>query len=250
MLHKTKEFIKFLLAIYFGFMTLIGFVLLYPGFAITLNNPKWYKQGHFLRKVWGHWLFFWGGIFVKHIEETSFDKTNTAYVITPNHTSKLDIVTLTVKLLLNFNFMAKIELARVPVFGIFFRTIDIAVDRKSARHSAQAYQRSVNQLMHEKRSIVIFPEGTIPNTSPQMGKFKDGAFKLAIETQSPILPVTIMRNWVVLPDKGKFRFRPGRVMQYVHSPISTKGLTDDDIPALKEKVRELIQNKLAEYGYK
>ena len=146
--------------------------------------------------------------------------------------------------------MAKIELAHVPVFGIFFRTIDIAVDRKNPRHAAKAYQRAVNQLKKEKRSIVIFPEGTIPGHTPKLGRFKDGAFKLAIETQTPILPVTIINNWKILPDNGKFRFRPGRVLQYVHQPISTEGLTLEDLPALKQQVHDIIANKLAEYGHK
>lgn len=184
------------------------------------------------------------------MEEVPFDKKNTAYVIAPNHTSMLDIVTLTVKLHIDFNFMAKMELAKIPVFGIFFRTIDIAVDRKNARQSAQAYQRSVDQLKIDNKSIVIFPEGTIPMSAPVLSRFKDGAFKLAVETQKPILPVTIIKNWEVLPDKGKMRFKPGIVYQYVHAPISTFGLTDADIPALKEKVHHLIAGKLAEYGYK
>lgn len=243
-----KEALKFILALYFGLITALGFIVLYPGFAYTLSNPKRYRYGHWLRKVWGRWLFLCGLIRVKHIEETAFDK-KAPYVIAPNHTSKLDIVTLTVKLNINFNFMAKIELARVPVFGIFFRTIDIAVDRKNARQSAQAYQRSVDQLNKEKRSIVIFPEGTIPGSTPKLGRFKEGAFKLAVETQTDILPVTIINNWRILPDNGKFRFRPGKVVQYVHAPISVKGMTEADIPALKEKVHHLIAAKLAEYGY-
>ncbi len=129
------------------------------------------------------------------------------------------------------------------------RTIDIAVDRKNARHSALAYQRACNQLIKEKRSMVIFPEGTIPGNTPKLGRFKDGAFKLAIETQTDILPVTIIKNWEILPDNGKFRFRPGKVYQYVHEPISTKVLTTNDITSLKEKVQHLIANKLNEYGY-
>lgn len=244
------EACKFIMALYFGLITVIGFVVLYPGFAFTLSNPKRYKYGHKLRKLWGRWLFFAGVIFVKNIEEKGVNHKNQAYVIAPNHTSKLDIVTLTVKLKVNFNFMAKIELARVPVFGIFFRTIDIAVDRKNPRHAAKAYQRAVTQLKEEKRSIVLFPEGTIPGNTPKLGKFKEGAFKLAIETQTPILPVTIINNWAILPDNGKFRFRPGRVIQYVHTPISTEGLTLEDLPALKKQVHDLIANKLAEYGHK
>lgn len=245
---KVKNITKNILAVYFGLCTLIGFIVLYPGFAITLSNPRWYKYGHKLRKLWGRWLFFCGGIFVKHIEEVPFDKKK-AYVIAPNHTSKLDIVTLTVKLHIDFNFMAKIELAQVPVFGIFFRTIDIAVDRKNARHSVLAFQRAKDQLTEEKKSIVIFPEGTIPAHTPKLGRFKEGAFRLAVETQTPILPVSIINNWKVLPDNGAFYFRPGRVIQYVHAPIPTTGMTEADIPALKEKVHELLKNKLEEYGY-
>jgi 1-acyl-sn-glycerol-3-phosphate acyltransferase len=244
---KIKNASKFLFACWFGFWTLIGFIILYPGFLITLSNPKWYSQAHKLRRFWGRWLFFWGAIFVKQIIEEPFDDKK-PYVIAPNHTSQLDIVTLSVKLRLDFNFMAKIELERIPVFGIFFRTIDIAVDRKNARQSAMAYQKAKDHLDTGK-SIVIFPEGTIHRDVPKLGRFKDGAFKLAIEKQADILPVTIIGNWIVLPDQGKFHFRPGSVTQYVHKPISTVGMTVDQIDELKKQVYTIIESKLAEYGY-
>jgi 1-acyl-sn-glycerol-3-phosphate acyltransferase len=244
---RIKGAIKFVLASWFGFWVLIGFLLLYPGFYITLSNPKWYSHAHKLRRLWGKWLFLFGSIWVKQIIETPFDHKK-PYVIAPNHTSQLDIVTLTVKLGLDFSFMAKIELARIPVFGIFFRTIDIAVDRKNARQAANAYNKA-KDLLDSGKSLVIFPEATIHGNVPKLGRFKDGAFKLAIEKQIDILPVTIIGNWLVLPDKGKFHFRPGRVTQYVHQPISTKGMTMDDAEELKQKVYNIIQSKLAEYGY-
>ncbi|MFI5221903.1 MAG: lysophospholipid acyltransferase family protein [Bacteroidia bacterium] len=247
-MNKLKGIIKFILASWFGFWVLVGFTLLYPAFLITLSNPNWHKTAHRLRRIWGHWNFFWGAIWVKQIvEEPSYNSDN-AYIITPNHTSQLDIVTLTVKLNLDFSFMAKIELARIPVFGIFFKTIDIAVDRKNARQSAAAYQKAKN-LLDNHKSLVIFPEATIRYEVPKLGRFKDGAFKLAIEKQVDILPVTIIGNWLLLPDKGKFHFRPGSVTQFVHSPISTKGLTDNDVESLKQKVYSIIESKLAEYGF-
>ncbi len=240
--------VKFILAVYFGLITLIGFVVLYPAFLFTLSNPKRYSYGHWLRKVWGRWLFLCGLIRVKQIMEVPLDKSK-AYVIAPNHTSMLDIITLTVKLNLDFNFMAKKELAEIPVFGIFFRTIDIAVDRKNARNAALAYQKAKDQLTKDKKSIVIFPQGTISKTTPLLSKFKDGAFKMAIETQTDILPVTLIGNWKVLPDFGQLHFMPGKVVQYVHTPVSTKGMTEEDLPALKQKVFDIIAAKLAEYGY-
>ena len=242
-----KNVLKFLLATWFGICVLVGFIILYPGFLITLSNPKWYSQAHKLRRLWGRWLFFWGPIWVKQIIEEPFDH-NKPYVITPNHTSQLDIVTLTVKLKLDFSFMAKIELERIPVFGIFFRTIDIAVDRKSVKQSANAYQKAKN-FLDSGKSLVIFPEATIRMQAPKLGIFKDGAFKLAIEKQIDILPVTIIGNWIILPDKGKFHFRPGKVVQYIHKPISTKGMSLNQADALKQKVFGIIENKLAEYGY-
>jgi len=244
---KIKHVIKFMLASWFGFWVLVGFILLYPGFFITLSNPKWYSQAHKIRRLWGRWLFLFGAIWVDQILEKPFDHKK-SYVITPNHTSQLDIVTLTVKLGLDFSFMAKIELARIPVFGIFFRTIDIAVDRKNARQAANSYNKA-KELLDSGKSLVIFPEATIHMQVPKLGRFKDGAFKLAIEKQIDILPVTIIGNWLILPDKGKFHFRPGKVIQYVHEPISTKGMTIENTEELKQKVYSIIESKLAEYGY-
>lgn len=245
---KVKDAFKIIFAIYFAISTFIGFVVLYPFFALFFSKPKWYGAGHITRKVWGWWLFVSGGLWVKQIEEKPIDWKQ-SYVVTPNHTSYLDIPTLAVKMPMFINFMAKIELSRIPLFGIFFRTIDIAVDRKNVRHSAWAFQQAKDQLVNEHKSIVIFPEGTIPPHVPKMGRFKDGPFRLAIETQRPILPVTIIGNWVALPDNGKLRFRPAVITQYVHEPISTIGMTLDDVDTLKQKVFNLIEQKLAEYGY-
>lgn len=247
-MQKISNGFKFLFAIWFAFWVFSGFIILYPGFAFTLSNPRYYRYAHQLRRLWGQWLFFWGAIRVKQITETPIDP-NKAYVIAPNHSSQLDIVTLTVKLKLYFNFMAKMELAKIPVFGIFFRTIDIAVDRKNARQAAMAYQKAKDRLSLGN-SIVIFPEGTITHHAPKLGRFKDGAFKLAIEKQVDLLPVTIIGNWKVLPDKGNFHFNPGgRVLQYIHAPISTKGYTVDQVDELKQKVFHIIEDKLREYGH-
>jgi 1-acyl-sn-glycerol-3-phosphate acyltransferase len=245
---KVKNAFKTLFAVYFALCTAIGFLVLYPAFLITLSNKRWYGAGHQVRRLWGRWLFFTGGLWVKQVEETKINWKR-AYVVTPNHTSYLDIPTLAVKLPMFVNFMAKIELERIPVFGIFFRTIDIAVDRKNVRHAAWAFHQAKQQIIEDKRSIVIFPEGTILNSVPKLGRFKEGAFRLAIETQTPILPVTIIGNWIALPDKGKLHFRPARIVQFVHAPIETTGMTLEDVDTLKQKVFGIIEQKLAEYGY-
>ncbi len=244
----SKNPFKTIYVIWFGLCTICMFLLLYPAIYYTLSNPKRYTTGHKVRRFWGSFLLLIGGIRVKQIFEEPID-SNKAFVVTPNHTSQLDIVTLTVKLnQLDFSFLAKAELEKVPLFGIWFRTIDISVDRKNIKKSAEAYFKSVKYI-EAGRSMVIFPEGTIPNTAPKLIKFKDGPFRLAIETQTDILPVTIMGNHIVLPDQGVFEGQPGKVVQYIHKPISTKGMTLDDIATLKQKVYDTIENKLKEHGY-
>jgi 1-acyl-sn-glycerol-3-phosphate acyltransferase len=246
-LRLSKNPLKTLYACYFGLWVLITFIVFLPGIYFTLSSPKRYRMAHIVRRVWGWVLLKVGFIFVKQVYEEPLDTSKT-YIITPNHTSQLDIITLTVKLKLFFNFIAKAELEKVPVFGIWFRTIDIAVDRKDPRKGAESYRKGLRWL-EQQNSMVIFPEGTISSQVPKLIKFKDGPFKMAIEKQVDILPVTIIGNWNILPDKGVFEGRPGVVYQYIHKPISTKGLNQNDVQKLKEKVYNIINSKLQEHGY-
>lgn len=243
----SKNPFKLLFAMWFGFWVLVSFFIAYPFMLWFLAKPGRYHQAHILRRIWGKFLLIIGLIKVKTIYEEPLDKEK-SYIITPNHASQLDIVTLTASLPLFFNFIAKAELARVPLFGIWFRTLDIAVERKDPRKAAESYRKGLRWL-DEGNSMIIFPEGTISNQVPKLIKFKDGPFKMAIEKQVDILPVTIIGNWQVLPDQGVFEGRPGFVTQYVHQPVSTKGLTAADTEMLKQKVYSIINTKLQAHGY-
>jgi 1-acyl-sn-glycerol-3-phosphate acyltransferase len=90
---------------------------------------------------------------------------------------------------------------------------------------------------------MIFPEGTISKKAPLMQPFKNGAFKLAIDLQIPILPVTFMDNYKLLEDKPYFRgiMRPGVSRIVVHQPIATTGISEDGLEALKQTVKETIE---------
>ncbi len=246
-LKLSKNPFKLAYAVWFGLWFALLFTVLYPLIYFALSNPKRYRFGHLIRRFWGKLVLFGTFIRVKQIYEEPLD-TDKSYIIAPNHTSQLDIITLAVKLNIFFNFMAKSELEKIPVFGIWFRTIDISVNRKDPRKAAEAYRKAIKWI-DAGNSIVIFPEGTISNQVPKLIKFKDGPFRMAIEKQIDILPVTIIGNWVTLPDQGVFEGQPHAVIQYVHKPISTQGLTFDDIEGLKEQVYKVINNKLHEYGY-
>lgn len=130
------------------------------------------------------------------------------------------------------------------MLNIFFRTVDISVNRENARESFKSV-REASDSLDKNFNIVIYPEGAIGDYPPNLLRFKNGPFKLAIEKQVPVVPVTMLDNWKLLYVHGwKFHGRPGRARVIVHEPIETTGMTIADMDELKKKVFHVISNQL------
>ncbi len=142
--------------------------------------------------------------------------------------------------------MGKDELLDGFVTGLYFRTVDIPVNRESKMSSFRAFKKAGDRL-HGGQTLVIFPEGRIPpHYPPKLDEFKNGPFRLAIELKIPIIPITSPDTWKVLWDDGlKHGSRPGICHIFVHKPIETAHLTIDDADALRDMVHGMIENKLA-----
>jgi len=237
--------LKVIWAYWYFFIFALIFVILYPLFLILLSKEKWYGAANQLRVVWARLLFFMTGIFYRiHYEEKLSEEK--PYIFCANHFSYMDIPMSALVVKRSWRFMAKVELDNIPIFNIFFRTVDIPVDRGSARESLKAVQEAQDSL-ERGMNIVIYPEGTIGPHPPKMVRFKNGPFRLAIEKQVPIIPVTMADNWKMLfVDKWKMNGRPGIARVFVHSPVETKGLTMHDMDSLKEKVFNVIDHELKE----
>lgn len=123
--------------------------------------------------------------------------------------------------------------------------MNIPVDRRSRTDGHRAYTRSVEELK-KGNCMVLFPEGTIPDNVPKLKRFKNGAFKLAIEQQVPIVPVTFTKNYKRLENGGflKAPASPGLAPAIIHKPIETKGMTEEDVVTLREQVFEIINSAL------
>jgi 1-acyl-sn-glycerol-3-phosphate acyltransferase len=142
-------------------------------------------------------------------------------------------------------FLAKAELSDIPLLRIFFKTIDIEVERDRAEGGAKSYKLSVKALRSGK-SLVIFPEGGIHGNPTEVNFFKEGAFRLAFRQKVPILPVGLPDTFKHLPDLQKTG-KPGRIHVILHDPIETVGLTDADIPKLMVDIRAMLQKDVDEY---
>ncbi len=219
--------------------------MLYPLFKVLLSKKKWYTKAHSLRRFWGKTLMWLTGLRGETTYEEPLDRNKT-YVFTPNHFSYFDIVSVNTQMAHFFSFMAKKELANIPLFRIFFKTLDLPVDRKSKDGAKKAYYDAYRKLS-QGTSLLNFPEGGIGPQVPNMRKFKLGPFKLAVELGLDIVPITLPDNWKRLPC-GEFvpAGSPGLMRMYVHRPIPTKNLKQGDELALSDKVYAIIEKKFNE----
>jgi 1-acyl-sn-glycerol-3-phosphate acyltransferase len=221
----------------------VTFFLLFPLFFILLQREKWFPAVFWLKKFWAHLIIWPVGIFYS-IENKAKLKKNQPYVICPNHTSYLDIMLIYIGIPEYFHTMGKAELLKIPLFRLFFKKMNIPVDRKSKSGAKQAIQRAESDL-DKGISVALFPEGTIHHHGPVMGRFKNGPFHLAIAKQVPLVPVTFMDNWLILPDDFQLRVgRPGIARMIIHEPIETKGMTEADLERLKQMTYQVITQPL------
>jgi 1-acyl-sn-glycerol-3-phosphate acyltransferase len=147
----------------------------------------------------------------------------------------------------NCSFMGKEELKEGLVTGLFFRSIDIPVNRDSNISAFRAFKKAAEKLK-EGITMIIFPEGKIGDEYPPiLHQFKNGPFRLAIELKVPIIPVSSVNTWKMLWDDGtKYGTRPGICNIYVHTPIQTANLTLDDADDLRNEVYKTITEKLTQ----
>jgi 1-acyl-sn-glycerol-3-phosphate acyltransferase len=229
------------------FAVLLLYTFFYPFFYYFSRKPSRYRILNKLRTKWAKWSSAISGIFYQFEYETAIDWSKT-YVICPNHTSNLDVSWATILTKNNFSFMGKEELLQNPTTKLFFKTIDITVKRDSNISAFKAFKRASGYLKNGM-TMIIFPEGKIAEDyPPQLQEFKIGPFRLAIEQQVPVIPVTSFNTWRILWDDGlKYGSKPGICHIYVHNPIETVGLKLTDADALRDEVFRIINQKLKNY---
>lgn len=146
----------------------------------------------------------------------------------------------------HFRILGKSEMTKIPVFGFFYRNAVVMVDRSSAEKRARSVQK-LKAVIRKGISVVIAPEGTFNMTANPLKDFYDGAFKIAIETQTPIKPILFLDSYERLNYKSVFTLTPGRSRAVYLQEISVDGLTGKDVTKLKEKVYKLMEEKLIAY---
>lgn len=228
--------------IWFYILVAIPIIVLFPLLILSISREKWYPYFFRLARIWSKFILIGMGFGYRIKRERSPDR-NQSYMFVANHTSMTDIMLMLVAVKNPFVFVGKQELAKIPLFGFFYKRTCILVDRNSAKSRQAVFLRAQRRLK-QGLSICIFPEGGVPEEHIVLDAFKDGAFRLAINHQIPVVPITFYDN------KKRFSYTffsggPGRMRAKIHSFISTEGLTIMDTKLINEKARGIILEELS-----
>ncbi len=221
----------FVFTIFFSLCTILA-ALLFPGGNLA----------HRVARMWARSLLFTSGVRVQ-VEGLPRIDPNQAYVFAANHQSQFDIFVLLAHLPIQFRWLAKKELFRIPIFGRAMRGAGyIPIDRSNRRSAFQSIDVAAARI-RKGTSIVIFPEGT-RSLDGRLKPFKKGGFHLAIKGKRPIVPVSISGTFSILPKKG-FKITPRKALVYIGEPVPTKDVTVDERNWLISEVRRRIQEHLS-----
>ena len=242
---------KLIQTIYTGWCA-IAFVVPMLIFAIPMVIPVLISRKldfitYFFIRVWVYCFSIPTGIwFIGHDKHLVDRKKSYIFVI--NHTSFLDAPAIPLAIPSSLVALGKKELSKIPVFGWITGRFAIWVDR-SDPESRKAGSQRLKQLLSGGTSVLVAPEGTRNNTDEPLLPFRYGPFRLAIESQIPIIPVVI-HNAGKLMKRGSLLLRPGVVHSYCLPEISVEGLTEDDLDTLTKQTFELMKNKIIELNNK
>lgn len=204
--------------------------------------------GNFIYKVlqaWGYVWYFLVGIRHKNIFESEHDPTK-QYIFVANHISYMDIPPVVMALSQPVRVLAKFEMSKVPVFGFIYKSATVMVRRNDADNRAQSIIEMKEFISHHI-SIFIFPEGTLNETGAPLKDFYDGAFRIAIETETPMKPMLFVDTVDRLHYSSLFTLTPGKCRVVFLEEVPVDGLTLLDVPALKQKVYNIMDAGMRRY---
>jgi 1-acyl-sn-glycerol-3-phosphate acyltransferase len=218
---------------------------MFPILLISILKESWYPYFFKLARFWAKIILIGMGFRWK-IESEQTPEQDKSYMFIANHTSMADIMLMLVSVKNPFVFVGKKELAKIPLFGFFYKRTCILVDRSSAKSRQAVFLRAQRRLQTGV-SICIFPEGGVPDEHIVLDEFKDGAFRLAINHHIPIVPITFGDNKKRL-SYTFFSGGPGKMRVKIHKFLSTKDLTIKETKALNEEAKDIILKQFQSFN--
>lgn len=225
---------------YLVFFLYIIFAIIWTPILVIVYGKK--KALPKIMAYYRGWSYLWGALTLNKYDFKGYEniEKGKAYVITGSHSSTLDMFACAAAPTMPFVTLAKAELAKIPLLGYLFSVASIFVDRSSEESRKKSVQK-MEKVLNDGTSILIMPEGTRNRTKAPLKEFQNGAFRVAIETQTPILPMVIL-HCRALMKADSIMMKPGTIGVKFLPPVTVDRLTEDDIPMLKDKVYKMMED--------
>lgn len=227
--------------LWFLIVFIVVFLFFIPALFYFTAIKKDQKKVAHITRYWSK-LTLWGSFIFPVIEREEKLQKNNLYIFCPNHVSTLDIPLILSVITHPLQYIGKIEITKIPVFGYFYKKNSIIVNRENKKNAYNAFLKAGEKLKNGI-SICIFPEGGIPSEKIFLKKFKNGPFKLAIEQNISIIPITMPDNKTVFP-QNYLKGRPGFVKIKIHKAINPNKLKEISIENLNNLVYNTIFDEL------
>lgn len=229
-----------------GLVVFISFMLLMFPFIILIqvlfSGKKAQSLSFTCLRIWA-WATAILCLYRIKVKQQEVVDTSTSHIYVCNHGSYLDAISVVIAAPEAFKPLGKIEMVKAPIFGILYKKLVVMLDRKSPESRAASVQVLKKELANGQ-SIFIFPEGTMNTTNEVLGNFYDGAFRIAIETQTPIAPMVLINARELMPRKAPLQVKPGTITCLFLPPVAVHGLGPNDLEALKAKVKLQMQEAI------
>ncbi|MGC4057803.1 MAG: lysophospholipid acyltransferase family protein [Chitinophagaceae bacterium] len=231
--------------IYLVYLLLVFIITMLPAYIATLlilglPEPRRSKALHGIFVVWMN--VFMPLVFCPvRRKGTGYFEPGKNYVVVCNHNSFIDIPVSSPWIPGANKTLAKVEIAKVPLFGLIYKTGSILVDReseKSRKESFTAMRETLRMGLH----LCLYPEGTRNKTNEPLQEFQDGAFVVAIREQKPVMPALIFNTGKILPHQYGFWGRPCPVELHFLPPVETAGMSLKELPALKAQIWQTMHD--------
>ena len=166
-----------------------------------------------------------------------------SYIFVANHISYLDAAVIPKTFRHPVRPLGKVEMAKIPVFGTIYKNAIVTVDRSSTANRARSVQ-ILKSILRKEISVLVFPEGTFNLTTEPLKDFYDGAFRIAIETGTSIMPVLFLNTYDRMHYRSIFSLNPGKSRSVFLQEVSVEGMTLNDVGELKAKVFTMMGEEL------
>ena len=238
-----KHYFIYLWTIWCAIWLAIIILLIFPPFVLIVYS------GFNSRSRWANklvstgaktLLFFWGIRVIQHNKQLI--DPNRSYVFVSNHRSDLDGIITYAIMSGDFKFIGKTQILNWPFFGLLLRQLHITVDRSSPQSRNQS-MIDMKDAIKNGASIQVFPEGWCNFSDQYVLPFKRGAFRIALETKTPMAVYTMTGNAELWP-KTTLKIRPGTTHVYWEKIIETSQLNEEDEQVLQQEVRQTLEDRL------